>query len=72
MFLMFIVNDDDTAGFMGEHSMMDGTPTHRFNDTVCIIIAKNGFLFNDTNIRSNLPEPSPIKFMLNNDVKQAL
>jgi hypothetical protein len=25
--LQFIVNDNGTAGFMGEHSMMDGTPT---------------------------------------------
>ncbi len=24
--LQFIVNDNGTSGFMGEHSMMDGTP----------------------------------------------
>ena len=30
--LQFIVNDNGTSGFIGEHSMMDGTPTHRLND----------------------------------------
>jgi carnitine O-acetyltransferase len=69
---MFIVNDNGTAGFMGEHSMMDGTPTHRLNDTVCMLIAKNAVLFSKTNVRSNLPDPSPIKFTLDTNVKQDL
>ena len=34
----FIINDNGTAGFMGEHSMMDGTPTHRLNDHICALI----------------------------------
>jgi carnitine O-acetyltransferase len=69
---MFIVNDNGTAGFMGEHSMIDGTPTHRLNDTVCMLIAKNALPFDDTNIRSNLPDPSLIKFTFDTDVEQDL
>ncbi|KAI5307321.1 hypothetical protein KEM56_007586 [Ascosphaera pollenicola] len=39
--LQFIVNDNGTAGFMGEHSMMDGTPTQRINDYVNAMIFGN-------------------------------
>ncbi|KAF2101838.1 carnitine O-acetyltransferase [Rhizodiscina lignyota] len=67
--LQFIVNDNGTSGFMGEHSMMDGTPTHRLNDTACMLIARNALPFDDPNIRSNLPDPSPIKFTINADVQ---
>lgn len=65
----FIVNDNGTSGFMGEHSMMDGTPTQRLNDYVCDQIFNNKLDFSDPNIRSNLPEPSPIKFEVTNEVQ---
>lgn len=32
--VQFIINDNGTAGFMGEHSMMDGTQTLRLNEYV--------------------------------------
>ncbi|KAJ9245331.1 hypothetical protein DTO027B5_1402 [Paecilomyces variotii] len=62
--LQFIVNDNGTAGFMGEHSMMDGTPTHRINDYINNVIFNNRLDFSDPSIRSNLPEPKPIRFHL--------
>ncbi|KAI1803408.1 acyltransferase ChoActase/COT/CPT [Daldinia bambusicola] len=60
--LQFIVNDNGTSGFLGEHSMMDGTPTHRLNDYVNDVIFGNKLNFDDPNVRPNLPAPTEIKF----------
>jgi carnitine O-acetyltransferase len=60
--LQFIINDNGTSGFMGEHSMMDGTPTHRLNDYINDLIFGNKIDFSDLSVRSNLPDPKPIKF----------
>ncbi|KAI1468696.1 acyltransferase ChoActase/COT/CPT [Daldinia caldariorum] len=60
--LQFIVNDNGTSGFLGEHSMMDGTPTHRLNDYVNEVIFANKLDFDDSRVRSDLPEPTEIKF----------
>jgi carnitine O-acetyltransferase len=60
--LQFIVNDNGTSGFMGEHSMMDGTPTHRLNDYVNELIFGNKLDFDDPSIRSDLPDPQPVHF----------
>lgn len=62
--LQFIVNDNGTSGFMGEHSMMDGTPTHRLNDYVNDVIFNSKLDFSDPSTRSHLAEPSLIKFHL--------
>ena len=67
--LQFIVNDNGTSGFMGEHSMMDGTPTHRLNDYANMLILTNKLDFDDPSIRSDLPEPLPIKFHIDDKVK---
>ena len=67
--LQFIINDNGTSGFMGEHSMMDGTPTHRLNDYANMLIFTNKLDFDNPSIRSNLPEPLPIKFHINDAVK---
>jgi carnitine O-acetyltransferase len=67
--LQFIINSNGTSGFMGEHSMMDGTPTHRLNDYLNMLIFTNKLDFSDPSIRSNLPEPAPIKFVVNDTVK---
>lgn len=58
----FIVNDNGTAGFMGEHSMMDGTPTHRLCDVVNALIVQNRLDFKDPSIRSSLPDPQVLRF----------
>jgi len=60
--LQFIINDNGTSGFMGEHSMMDGTPTHRLNDYVNDLIFGNKLDFADPSVRSSLSDPQPIKF----------
>ncbi|KIY00362.1 uncharacterized protein Z520_04047 [Fonsecaea multimorphosa CBS 102226] len=63
--VQFIINDNGTAGFMGEHSMMDGTPTHRLCDTVNAYIAHNKLDFDNPSIRSDLPDPVALKFETN-------
>jgi carnitine O-acetyltransferase len=65
----FIINDNGTSGFMGEHSMMDGTPTHRLNDYVNEVIFNNKLDFSDPSIRSNLPEPQALKFHVNKELQ---
>ena len=60
--LQFIINDNGTSGFMGEHSMMDGTPTHRLNDYVNDLIFGNKLDFSDPSIRSELPDPQLVRF----------
>ena len=58
----FIINDNGTAGFMGEHSMMDGTPTHRLCDTVNAMIVHNKLDFSNPNVRSGIPEPTLLRW----------
>ena len=67
--LQFIVNENGTSGFIGEHSMMDGTPTHRLNDYAMMLIFTNKLDFGNPTIRSGLPEPMPIRFHVDNNVK---
>ncbi|EWC43506.1 hypothetical protein DRE_07506 [Drechslerella stenobrocha 248] len=69
--IQFIVNDNGTAGFMGEHSMMDGTPTHRLNDYINDQIFNNKLDFGGS-VRSHLPDPKAVKFTLNDEVKKAI
>lgn len=70
--LQFIVNENGTAGFMGEHSMMDGTPTHRLNDYVNNQIFNNRLDFSNPSIRSSLPEPKAISFKLNSELQDTI
>jgi carnitine O-acetyltransferase len=70
--LQFIVNENGTSGFMGEHSMMDGTPTHRLNDYVNQVIFNNQLDFSDPTVRSNLPEPQTIKFHITKEVRSEI
>ncbi|KAJ5281790.1 Carnitine O-acetyltransferase [Penicillium angulare] len=70
--LQFIVNDNGTAGFMGEHSMMDGTPTHRLNDHVNNLIFNKRIDLSAKSVRSQLPDPKPITFHLNDAANEAI
>lgn len=70
--LQFIINDNGTAGFTGEHSMMDGTPTQRVNDYVNSLIFGNKLDYDNTSVRSTLSPPAPINFELNLDVENAI
>jgi carnitine O-acetyltransferase len=68
----FIINDNGTAGFMGEHSMMDGTPTHRLCDTVNALIVNNRLDFDNPSVRSSLSEPTVLRFETNTKVLEDL
>lgn len=70
--LQFIVNDNGTSGFMGEHSMMDGTPTHRLNDYVCNVITNNKIDFGNPDVRSHIPEPSLVRFNVTKEVQNEI
>ncbi|KAF3767822.1 acyltransferase ChoActase/COT/CPT [Cryphonectria parasitica EP155] len=70
--LQFIVNDNGTSGFMGEHSMMDGTPTHRLNDHVNNVIFNNKIDFGGPEVRSHVPEPSPVRFTVTKEVQKEI
>ncbi|PLN80995.1 acyltransferase ChoActase/COT/CPT [Aspergillus taichungensis] len=70
--LQFIINDNGTAGFMGEHSMMDGSPTHRLNDHLNNLIFNNKIDLSAQAIRSDLPDPRPLTFHLNGAVEEAI
>ncbi|KZF21504.1 carnitine acetyl transferase [Xylona heveae TC161] len=70
--LQFIINDNGTSGFMGEHSMMDGTPTHRLNDYANMLISHNKLDFENPSIRSNLPEPQVIRFHITPEVQDEI
>lgn len=64
--VQFIICDNGVSGFMGEHSMMDGTPTHRLNDYVNDVIFNNKVDHGNTN--RSLADPTEITFKVNNDV----
>lgn len=68
--LEFIVNDNGTSGFLGEHSMMDGTPTHRLNDYANMMIFSNKLDLAESTIRSDLAEPTLLKFHVNDAVNK--
>lgn len=70
--LQFVVNDNGTAGFLGEHSMMDGTPTHRLSDHVNNLIFNKKIDLSAKSVRSQLPDPKPVNFNLNDAAHEAV
>lgn len=70
--LQFIINDNGTSGFVGEHSMMDGTPTHRLNDHTNMLIFTNKLDLTDPSTRSDLPEPIALKFNIGAEMEQTI
>lgn len=67
--LQFIINDNGTSGFMGEHSMMDGTPTHRLNDYVNYLIFNDKLDYSNPLVRSSLADPKTIDFDIDDKVQ---
>ncbi|KAI9320025.1 acyltransferase ChoActase/COT/CPT [Dichotomocladium elegans] len=68
----FIVFENGRAGFMGEHSMMDGTATCRLNEFVCDSVAKAPV--EDIQCNTILPVPEELQFHVTseiNDIVQA-
>ncbi|KAF9433454.1 Carnitine O-acetyltransferase mitochondrial [Entomortierella beljakovae] len=70
--LQFIVFENGKAGFNGEHSTMDGTPTCRLNDYVCTTLAQNKIDHGSATVSSNLEKPQPLNFALNTAVVKAI
>ncbi|KAF2723357.1 acyltransferase ChoActase/COT/CPT [Polychaeton citri CBS 116435] len=60
--LQFVINDNGSAGFVGEHSMMDGTPTQRLNDYICSLMFANKLDYENPSVRSDLPPPTTVRF----------
>lgn len=70
--IQFIINDNGTSGCMGEHSMMDGTPTHRLNDYVNAVITHSKLDFANPNLRSDLPDPETLSFHVNGPLQSEI
>lgn len=68
--LHFIVCENGSSGFLGEHSMMDGTPTHRLNDYVCHAIKTDQLDHGHASAQSGLPEPEEITFQTTSEIKR--
>ncbi|KAG8740550.1 Carnitine O-acetyltransferase mitochondrial [Ceratobasidium sp. 414] len=60
----FIVYDNGAAGFMGEHSVMDGTPTVRLCDEVLTDLHSPSFPHTGTQSSSPIPNPIPLDFSI--------
>jgi carnitine O-acetyltransferase len=69
--LQFIVFDNGKAGFNGEHSMMDATPTSRLCDFICEGLDK-GTLDLGSPSSASLPTPLKLDFDLKPPVLDAI
>ncbi|OBZ74241.1 Carnitine O-acetyltransferase, mitochondrial [Grifola frondosa] len=56
----FVVLDDGKAGFVGEHSVMDGTPTVALCDRVLDIIAAPGFADSASSVSASARLPTAL------------
>ncbi|PVU96848.1 hypothetical protein BB561_000907 [Smittium simulii] len=68
----FIVFENGKSGFLGEHSMMDGTPTARLNDYILKETLADDFDTTSLQVRDNLLCPEPLIFKTNTPVIKAL
>ncbi|GAA5814091.1 hypothetical protein MFLAVUS_007581 [Mucor flavus] len=68
--LQFIVFENGKAGFMGEHSCMDGTNTCRLNEYVCEGLSKDKINHGSIEIRSDIPEPQLLQFQTTPQIEQ--
>lgn len=67
----FIVFDNARAGLLGEHSVMDGTPTARMCDEVLDWLADPTFDLG-TPSAIPLPEPEPLDFVIDDTTRTAI
>ncbi|KAF8693090.1 carnitine choline acetyltransferase family, partial [Rhizoctonia solani] len=68
----FIVYDNGEAGFMGEHSVMDGTPTVRLCDEVLTDLQSQSFPHTGASVSSPLPAPTTLDFTLTSTLQTAI
>ncbi|KAJ3328249.1 Carnitine O-acetyltransferase mitochondrial [Blyttiomyces sp. JEL0837] len=70
--LQFIVFENGKAGFNGEHSMMDATPTSRLCDWVLDNLAKNKIDHGSASVSSDLAAPQKLEFKLSSNLTKAI
>ncbi|KAF9269113.1 carnitine acetyl transferase [Marasmius fiardii PR-910] len=67
----FIVFDNGRAGFMGEHSVMDGTPTVRLCDEVCDWVKAEGLAVGRLDSSKTI-RPEPLDWEINPGISKAI
>ncbi|KII85857.1 hypothetical protein PLICRDRAFT_56334 [Plicaturopsis crispa FD-325 SS-3] len=68
----FIVFDNAVAGFMGEHAVMDGTPTVRLCDSVLDLIHSPDFASSTSGSNSSSKAPTPLDWKVSPTVTDAI
>ncbi|KAJ1553091.1 Carnitine O-acetyltransferase mitochondrial [Cladochytrium tenue] len=68
----FIVFENGKAGFNGEHSMMDATPTSRLSEWVLQNLAKGTVELGPESVRAGLSEPVQLRFEVTPEVRSAV
>jgi carnitine O-acetyltransferase len=69
--LQFIVFENGKAGFNGEHSMMDATPTHRLCDFILEGL-KNKTMDLGTSTVGSIPQPEKLEFELDSGLEKSI
>lgn len=70
--LQFIIFENGKAGFNGEHSMMDATPTNRICEFTCMGIHQGKFDLNQSSPSTNLPQPEHLNFQITPKIEKAI
>ncbi|KAI0628030.1 carnitine acetyl transferase [Trametes polyzona] len=68
----FVVFADGKAGFVGEHSVMDGTPTVSLCDRVLDTIASPDFASSPASAASTAPPPEPLDWHITPETERAI
>ena len=68
--IQLIVFDSGRAGLMGEHSVMDGTPTLTFMDSICTALADPAFDHGSPAASSSAPEE--LQWTLDSKLEQSI
>ncbi len=70
--IQMIVFDSARAGLMGEHSIMDGTPTLKFADGICAALANPKFDHGSPSHSTSPPTPVELQWTLDETLKQSV
>ncbi|KAF8329449.1 acyltransferase ChoActase/COT/CPT [Cantharellus anzutake] len=70
--VQFIVWDNAKAGIMGEHSVMDGTPTAVMSGSVVAAIKKQDFDHGSPSISANLSFPQSLDFEVDTEIDASI
>ncbi|KAI0364352.1 carnitine acetyl transferase [Pilatotrama ljubarskyi] len=68
----FVVFDDGKAGFVGEHSVMDGTPTVALCDRVLDMIASPDFASSSSSAAGQAKPPTPLDWHVSPQTERAI